>query len=41
MVAARRIMSVGLQAKMNEKMNSDVPPEDRKHFRGEKEDAAS
>ncbi|MDQ3621850.1 MAG: short-chain dehydrogenase, partial [Verrucomicrobiota bacterium] len=40
MVAARRVLSVGLQAKMNEKMNEEVPPEDRKHHRGEKEEKA-
>jgi short-subunit dehydrogenase len=41
MVAARRIMSVGLQAKLNEKINEDVPSKDRKHHRGEKEEAVS
>jgi short-subunit dehydrogenase len=37
MVAARRVLSVELQAKINEKMNEDVAPEDRTHHRGEKE----
>ena len=41
MVAARRIMSVGLQAKLNEKINEDVPSKDHKHHRGEKEEAVS
>ena len=40
MIAARRVMSVGLQARMNEKMNQEVPPEDQKHRRGEKEQPA-
>jgi short-subunit dehydrogenase len=40
-VAGRRIMSVGLQAKLNEKMNEDVPQRDLKHPRGEKEQAAA
>jgi hypothetical protein len=39
-VAARRIMSVGLRAKLNEKMNEDVSPKDPKHHRGEKEHVA-
>jgi short-subunit dehydrogenase len=39
MVASRRLLPVALQAKMNEKMYEDVPPEDRKHYRGEKEGA--
>ncbi len=37
MIAARRVMPVSAQAKLNEKMNTDVPPEDRTHQRGEKE----
>ena len=41
MVAARRIMSVGLQAKLNEKINEDVPSKECKHHRGEKEEAVS
>ena len=41
MVAARRIISVGLQAKLNERINEDVPSKDRKHHRGEKEEAVS
>lgn len=40
MIAARRVMPVSAQAKLNEKMNTDVPPEDRTHQRGEKEAAA-
>ncbi len=40
LIAARRVRSVGLQARMNEKTNEEVPPEDRTHIRGEKEDAA-
>ncbi len=30
MIAARRVMPVNAQAKLNEKMNTDVPPEDRR-----------
>ncbi len=37
MVAARRILPVETQAKLNEKMNTEVPPEKRTHVRGEKE----
>lgn len=37
MIATRRILPVTAQAKINQKMNSDVPPEDVKHERGEKE----
>jgi hypothetical protein len=41
MVAARRILPVTQQAKMNESMNTNVPPEERKHWRGEKEFAGA
>lgn len=37
MIATRRILPVTTQAKINKKMNSEVPPEDVKHERGEKE----
>jgi short-subunit dehydrogenase len=37
MVAARRIMSVGFQAKLNAKINKDIPSKEREHHRGEKE----
>lgn len=37
MIATRRILPVTTQAKINQKMNSDVPPADAKHGRGEKE----
>lgn len=37
MIATRRILPVTTQAKMNKKMNSDVPAKDRTHERGEKE----
>lgn len=37
MIATRRILPVTAQAKMNKKMNTDVPPEDATHERGEKE----
>ncbi len=40
MTAARRILPVTTQAKINEKVNSDVPPEKQTHQRGEKEEAA-
>ncbi|MBA2270384.1 MAG: SDR family oxidoreductase [Chthoniobacterales bacterium] len=36
MVATRRILPVTTQAKLNEKMNSNVPPEKATHERGEK-----
>lgn len=39
MIAARRILPVSQQAKLNETMNTDVPPEKRTHQRGEKENA--
>jgi len=41
MVATRRILPVTTQAKMNEKMNSNVPPEKATHERGEKEQEAA
>lgn len=41
MVATRRILPVTTQAKMNEKMNSNVPPEKATHKRGEKEQEAA
>ena len=41
MIAARRILPVTTQAKMNKKLHEEVPPEDRKHFRGEKETEAA
>lgn len=41
MIATRRILPVTTQAKMNEKMNTDVPPEKATHERGEKESAAA
>lgn len=41
MIATRRILPVTMQAKMNEKMNSDVPPEKATYERGEKEAAAT
>ncbi len=41
MIATRRILPVTTQAKINQKMNADMPPEDRTHHRGEKEDAAT
>ena len=37
MIAVRRILPVTTQARINEKQNEEVPPEDRKHQRGEKE----
>ncbi len=37
MIATRRILPVTTQAKMNKKMNSDVPPGKATHERGEKE----
>lgn len=37
MIATRRILPVSTQAKMNKKMNTDVPPEKATHARGEKE----
>ncbi len=37
MIASRRVLPVSAQAKINEKMNSDVPPEKATHARGEKE----
>ena len=37
MIAARRILPVKTQARINEKQNEKVPPENRKHQRGEKE----
>jgi short-subunit dehydrogenase len=37
MIASRRVMPVSAQAKLSERMNTDVPPEDRTHERGEKE----
>lgn len=39
MIAARRILPVTAQAKMNMKLHQEVPPEERTHYRGEKEDA--
>ena len=41
MVAARRILSVEKQAKLNLAMNADVPPEERKRYRGDEEGAAA
>ena len=41
MVATRRILPVTTQAKLNEKMNSNVPPEKATHERGEKEQEAA
>jgi short-subunit dehydrogenase len=41
MVATRRILPVTTQAKMNEKMNSNVPLEMATHERGEKEQEAA
>jgi len=40
MVATRRILPVTTQAKISEKMNSNVPPENATHERGEKEQEA-
>jgi short-subunit dehydrogenase len=37
MIATRRILPISTQAKMNQKMNSDVPLQDAKRQRGEKE----
>ncbi len=41
MVATRRLLPVTTQAKVNEKMNTDVPPGEATHQRGEKEFAAT
>lgn len=41
MVATRRILPVTTQAKMNQKMNTDVSPEKATHVRGEKEREAA
>jgi len=40
-VAARRILPVETQAKINEKFNSDIPVGKQTHVRGEKENAAA
>src|SRR4051812_23011508 len=40
MIAARRILPVSTQAKMNKLQHEEAAPEDRTHHRGEKEDAA-
>lgn len=40
MIAARRILPVTTLAKLNKKMNTDVPPEKATHERGEREFAA-
>jgi len=39
LVAARRVLPVATQARLNEKQNEDAPPEDRTHVRGEREHA--
>lgn len=42
LVAARRILSEGAQAKMNQKFYEEIPPEDQKYSRGDMEkDAAA
>lgn len=41
MIATRRILPVTTQAKINQKMNADVPPEKATHQRGEKEATAA
>jgi short-subunit dehydrogenase len=41
MVAARRILPVTTQARLNKKQHEEVPPEDRTHYRGEKENEAN
>lgn len=41
MIASRRILPVGTQAKMNKRMNTDVPPKKAAHKRGEKEREAA
>ena len=41
MIATRRILPVTTQAKINQKMNADVPPEKAPHHRGEKEATAA
>jgi hypothetical protein len=42
LVAARRILSEGAQAKMNQKFYEEIPPEDQKYTRGDMEkDAAA
>lgn len=41
MVAARRILPVGAQLKLNKMQHEEVPPEDRTHHRGEKETEAA
>lgn len=41
MIAARRILPMEMQAKMNMKMNAEVPAEEQTHVRGEKEFAAN
>ncbi len=40
MVAARRILPVTTQAKLNKKQHQEAAPEDRTHYRGEKEGVA-
>jgi len=39
MVFSRRFLSDAMQAKLYEKMYEDIPPEERKRRRGEREDA--
>ena len=39
MVAARRILPVRTQAKLNKKQHAEAPPAERTHYRGEKEGA--
>jgi short-subunit dehydrogenase len=41
LVFARRFMTEGGQAKMNEKMMEELSPEDRKYDRGDMETAAA
>lgn len=41
MIASRRLLPVSAQAKINKKMNTDVPPEKATHERGEKEREAA
>src|SRR4051812_11344984 len=41
MVAARRVLPVGAQAKMNQKFYEELPPEEQKRQRGDKELAAA
>ena len=41
LVAARRILSEGAQAKLNQKFYEEIPPDDQKYDRGDMEKEAA